>query len=56
VLREILIGAPRIGERSFDWFEQDVVDAAQESRPAKEGGKAVHRAKQTRRSDITSGR
>ncbi|MEV0128775.1 DUF4259 domain-containing protein [Dactylosporangium sp. NPDC050688] len=28
VLREILAGVPRIGERGFDWFEQDVVDAA----------------------------
>lgn len=28
MLREILVGASRIGERGFDWFEQDVVDAA----------------------------
>ncbi|GAA3241352.1 DUF4259 domain-containing protein [Dactylosporangium siamense] len=28
VLREILGGVSRIGERGFDWFEQDVVDAA----------------------------
>ncbi|GAB3842199.1 hypothetical protein GCM10027610_052610 [Dactylosporangium cerinum] len=28
MLREILGGVNRIGDRSFDWFEQDVVDAA----------------------------